>query len=165
MKFHVGDTVMHWRHGLGEITALEERTLVGKSQLCYVVKVRDMDIWVPVDELLADRLRLPISATALKQLLAILSGPAQSLPDERHERKSQLSTRLADGTAAGRCHVIRDLTTREQAKSLNDDDRSTLRWASTMLVGEWAYCLGIPTGQAEQDLSLLLKPRSQAAEL
>lgn len=157
MKFHVGDAVMHWRHGLGQITALEERNMVGKNQLCYVVKVRDMDIWVPADELLADRLRAPISASALKQLFAILSGPAQSLPDERHERKSQLSTRLADGSAVSRCHVIRDLTAREQAKSLNDDDRTTLKWARSMLLGEWAHCLGIPPAQAEEDLGRLLK--------
>lgn len=162
MKFHVGDTVMHWRHGLGEITAFEERKMAGKSQLCYVVKIRDMDIWVPADELLADRLRLPASAATFRQLFGILGGPAQKLPDERHERKSQLSTRLAEGTAAARCHVVRDLTTREGAKPLNEDDRTTLKWARTMLLGEWAFSLGIPPEQAEAELNRLLKQPAAA---
>lgn len=158
MKFQVGDTVMHWRHGLGQIIDLEELSVMGKSQLCYVVQIRDLSIWVPADALLQDRLRVPVSAAAFKKLFGILSGPAESLPEERHERKSRLSTRLADGTAASRCQVIRDLTTRSVAKSLNDDDRSTLQRARSMLVAEWGYSLQIPPAQAEDELSRLLKP-------
>ncbi|MGE5251080.1 MAG: CarD family transcriptional regulator [Bacteroidota bacterium] len=157
MKFQVGDTVMHWRHGLGQITGLEERDMLGKVQLCYVVKMRDLSIWVPVDELLEERLRRPTPAAAFKKLFGILSGPAESLPEERRERKSRLSTKLAAGTAAARCQVIRDLTTRADQKSLNEDDRSTLQWARTMLLAEWGYCLQVPPTQAEDELSRLLK--------
>ena len=33
MDFHVGDPVMHWTYGLGQITQLEERAVSGKNTL------------------------------------------------------------------------------------------------------------------------------------
>jgi RNA polymerase-interacting CarD/CdnL/TRCF family regulator len=158
MDLHVGDTVMHWSHGLGQITGIEERKLIGESQMYYAVKIQDIMVWVPADARLATRLRLPTTAPAFKKLLGILRGPAGDLPDERHERKSQLRAQMAGGTPASMCHVIRDLTALEERKSLNDDDKSTLRRARTMLLGEWEYALKIPLAQAEADLQQILNP-------
>src|SRR5512140_1029455 len=127
MTFQVGDTVMHWNHGLGRITGMEEREVMGESQLYYVVKIQDLNVWVPADSLLASRLRMPTSAPAFKKLFAILGGPADTLPGDRHERKSHLHTKMTGGNAESICHVIRDLTALEETKPLNDDDKSTLR--------------------------------------
>jgi CarD family transcriptional regulator len=157
MKFQVGDTIMHWSHGLGHITGLEEREVMGESQLYYVVQMQDFNVWVPADKMLAGRLRPPTPAPAFKKLLAILSGPAEVLPDDRHERKSLLRARMSGGTAESICHVIRDLAGRQEVKTLNDDDMSTMKRASGMLLGEWVYSLKIPPTQAEDDLHRLLK--------
>ena len=163
MKFQVGDTVMHWNHGLGQIMGLEKREVMGESQLYYVVQIRDFNVWVPADKMLADRMRSPTPAAAFKKLLTILTGPAEILPDDRHERKSQLRARMADGSAAAMCHVIRDLSARQDGKSLNDDDASTLKRASSMLLGEWEYSLKISPTQAEEELHRLLKRSSARA--
>ena len=157
MNFQAGDTVMHWSHGLGQITGEEERSVNGENKLYYVVKIQDFKVWVPEDELLAGRLRLPTSAAAFRRLFAILSGAAQMLPDDRHERKTQLHSRMATGNAESICHVIRDLSTLEQKKTLNDDDKSTLTRARKMLLGEWEYSLKLLPAQAEDDLSQLLQ--------
>ncbi len=157
MKFQVGDTIMHWSHGLGQITGLEEREVMGETQLYYVVQIQDLNVWVPADKMLAGRMRPPASAAAFKRLLAILSGPADTLPDDRHERKTLLRARMADGNAASMCHVIRDLSSREEKKTLNDDDVSTLKRACSMLLGEWVYALKVPMPQAEDELHRLLK--------
>ena len=37
MKFHEGDTVMHWTYGLGQILGVEERDLFGSKKLYYAV--------------------------------------------------------------------------------------------------------------------------------
>jgi CarD family transcriptional regulator len=134
MNFKVGDIVMHWNHGLGQIMALEERRVMGESQLYYAVQTQDINIWVPADAMLAARLRLPTSAQAFAQLHA----------------------KMTDGQATSRCHVIRDLTTLEEEKSLNEDDRSILKRARTMLLREWGYSLKVPLAQAEDELQELL---------
>lgn len=156
MNFHVGDIVVHWSYGLGQIVGLEERAVTGENQLYYVVKIQDLSVWVPADSRLASRLRWPTSPQAFKKLFDILRGPAGTLSGDRRERKSQLQTKMAAGKAKAICQVIRDLTTLEQEKSLNYDDKSTLKRASTLLLGEWGYSLEMPPAQAQADLYHLL---------
>src|SRR5512143_1531454 len=114
MGFQVGDTVVHWTYGLGEITGQEERALMGESQLYFVVRVQDMNVWVPADQQLASRLRRPTTAKEFKKLFAILRGPTGALSEDRRERKSQLRAKIAGGAAEAICQVIRDLTTLQQ---------------------------------------------------
>jgi RNA polymerase-interacting CarD/CdnL/TRCF family regulator len=156
MNFHVGDTVVHWSFGLGQIISLEERGVSGKSQLYYEVKIQNFSVWVPADSRLASRLRSPTSARAFKQLFAILGGPAGAMSADRRERKLQLHTRMADGKAKAICQVIRDLTTLEQVKPLNYDDKSILKQARSLLVGEWGYSLEMLPAQVEAGLYHLL---------
>lgn len=156
MSFQVGDTVIHWNHGLGQITGVEEQQVMGKSQLYYEVKIQTLSIWVPADKLLESRLRAPTPAPAFQRLFAILSGPAETLPGDRRERKSQLHTRMVDGKAEGICHVVRDLSALEGKKPLNYEDKATLKWARTMLLGEWGYSLRVTPAQAEDSLHALL---------
>ena len=65
---------------------------------------------------------------------------------------------MTDGKATSWCHVIRDLTTLQSEKALNEDDRSTLKRARAMLVREWGYSLKVPVAQAEDELQQLLTP-------
>ncbi len=160
MDFQVGDTVMHWSYGLGQIIAKEERRVNEQNKLYYVVKIQELSVWVPVDAMLAGRLRRPTSASAFQRLFAILSGPSQSLPDDRRERRSSLHARMAGGDAESICHVIRDLSALRKAKALNDDDNATLKRARSLLLGEWGYSLKIPPGQAEDGLGQLLEQPS-----
>lgn len=163
MEFQAGDAVMHWNHGLGQVMGVEEQEVMGASQLYYVVKFETLTIWVPANKLLATRLRQPTPAPAFQRLFAILSGPAQTLPGDRRERKSQLHTRMGDGNAESICHVIRDLSTLEQVKPLNTEDRAVLKWARTMLLGEWGYSLRVTLAQAEDSLSALLRQPALSA--
>ena len=159
MSFQVGDTVFHWSYGLGQIIGLEERAVTGENQLYYAVQIQDFSVWVPADGRIASRLRLPTTARAFKKLFAILGGPAGPLSTDRRERKTELHTKMAGGQAEAICQVIRDLTSLEKGKSLNYDDKSTLKRARTLLLGEWGYSLGAPPAQAEADLFQLLSPR------
>jgi RNA polymerase-interacting CarD/CdnL/TRCF family regulator len=160
MEFHIGDPVMHWTYGLGQVVGLEERALSGQKTLYYAVKVRDLTIWVPADNNLEIRLRPPTSPAGFKRLFAILSSSGEPLPDDRQERKTWLVEQLKDGQAESLCRVIRDLFTYRQAKSLNENDQSLLKRAQNALLGEWGFSLSIPTMQAESDLYRLLKAES-----
>jgi RNA polymerase-interacting CarD/CdnL/TRCF family regulator len=45
MSFQVGDQVIHWVHGLGEIIQLDEKVLSGNTGQYYVVQIRDLKLW------------------------------------------------------------------------------------------------------------------------
>ncbi len=160
MKFQVGDMVMHWNYGLGQITGMEERLVTGKSQLYYVLSIRDLSVWVPADQSAGGRMRAPTSAGSFKKLLAVLRGAAEELADDRRERKAQLHTTMSEGTAESICRVLRDLTKRQLKRPLNDDDRATFERARGLLLGEWAYALHVAPAQAEHDLHNILKPKA-----
>ena len=158
MNFHIGDTVMHWTYGIGQIVNLEERALAGSKTIYYVVQVRDMTVWVPADGKLRSRLRSPTSKPRFQRLLEILSSPSESLPEDRLERKNRLQELLQDGRPESLCQVVRDLSAyqKQQTRPMNDNDQMILKQSRKTLLGEWGYVLSITQAQAEHELHRLL---------
>ena len=163
MDFHVGDSVMHWTYGLGQIVGLEERILSEQKTLYYAVKVRDLTIWVPADDNLENRLRAPTTPAGFKQLFTILTSSSEPLPDDRQERRLLLREQLKDGRAESLCRVIRDLFAFQQARSLNENDQNLLKRTREALLGEWGFALSIPPMKAESELHRLLTSKAVGA--
>ena len=156
MIFQVGDQVVHWNHGLGEIIQIDEKRLNGRTLQYYVLKTRDLTIWVPVSEAGDNRLRLPTPPGDFEALFAILSSPAQPLSDDRSTRKTQLSDQLKDGKLASVCRALRDLTFHLRTKKINEDDKAVMERAQNFLLNEWALSLSVSVAQAKKQLQHLL---------
>ena len=156
MNFNKGDSVMHWTHGLGEIVQLEERTLAGEKILYYAIQIGDMTIWVPADDMVETRLRLPTNANEFKRLMGILSGAGERLPSDRLERKRLLLEWLKDGRTESLFRVIRSLSTHRYLHPLNGNDEALLKRSRKVLLGEWCFSMSIPLAQAENELQHLL---------
>lgn len=156
MNFHEGDAVMHWTYGLGQIVRLEERDLSGSKTLYYAVQIRDLTVWVPADNKLGSRLRSPTSKSGFKQLLAILSSPGESLPEDRQERRTRLLELLRDGRTESLCRIISGLSAYRKIKPLNDSDQSIMKQSQSALLGEWGFVLSVTPAQAELELHRLL---------
>ena len=152
MKFHEGDTVMHWSYGLGQILRLEERDLSGLKTLYYEVRIRDLTVWVPSDSELEHRLRPPTAKTGFDELFAILSNPGEPLPDDRQERRSRLLEYLQDGSTQSLCRIISGLHAYRKLHSLNENDQTILKQSRNALLGEWEFVLSITPAQAEHEL-------------
>jgi CarD family transcriptional regulator len=156
MDFHVGDPVMHWTCGFGHVVGIEERVLADQKTLYYEVKVNDLSVWVPADDKLEFRLRVPTTADEFENLFHILTGTGEPLPDNRQERKIQLVERLKDGKANSLCRVIRDLTSFQKVHSLNETDQNLMRRTREALLSEWGYALSISIFDAEVKLRHML---------
>jgi RNA polymerase-interacting CarD/CdnL/TRCF family regulator len=156
MKFHEGDTVMHWTYGLGQILGLEERDLFGSKNLYYAVRVHDLTIWVPSDSELQHRLRAPTTKAGFQELLAILSNPGEPLPDDRRERRARLLETIGESSTQSLCRIISGLHAYQKIRPLNDSDKSILKQSRSALLGEWEYVHSITAAQAEHELSHLL---------
>lgn len=156
MDIHVGDTVIHWTYGLGQVQKVEERTLFDHNVQYYMIQVTDLTIWVPADNQLENRLRFPTTKAGVKHLASILSGPGEPLPENSFERMKKLLALLKDGRAESLCQVIRDLTAHQHVHSLNENDRALLKRLQRILLEEWSYALSVSPAQAESDLHQLL---------
>lgn len=164
MNFHNGDSVMHWTHGLGKVVRLEAMTLSGEEILYYAVQVGDSTVWVPADDKLESRLRLPTDAAEFKRLMDILAHPGEPLPANSYERKKLLWVWLRDGRVETLFRVIRSLTTYRHFHLLNEDDQAFLKRSRNALLGEWSFTMAIPLAQAEHELQHLLASRSSQRE-
>jgi len=156
MDFQVGDKVVHWVYGPGEIINLEEKVLSGHTSLYYVVQVNDLTLWVPSDENGRRSIRFPTPASEFEDLFILLRSPGEPLSKDRLERKLDLSQRMKDGSLESICRVIRDLNYFRQTQKLSDSDTATLDRAQKFLLSEWRISLSIPVAQAEKELKRLL---------
>ena len=157
MSFKVGDTVVHRAYGPGTITGMEEKTLSGEAQLYYVVQIKDMTLWVPVEENGdGGSLRVPTPAVEYQKLFDILKSDGRPLSTDRLERKNQLQGNMRSGSLEGICRVIRDLNTVNRVKKLNENDSALFQRAQTLLLSEWSISLSVPLPVAEHELNSLL---------
>jgi len=156
MKFSVGDKVVHWAHGPGEVIQVEEKSLSGQAVWYYAVKVKDLVIWVPVSGSESPGLRPPTPADEFSHLYSILSGPAEPVLDDRLQRKTQISERLRDGRLESICRVIRDLSNYGHQKKLSESDALLLERARRFLLEEGRLSLSTPPERAQKELEKLL---------
>lgn len=156
LAFHVGDQVIHCTHGLGEIIQLDEKELFGHNDKYYVVKIRDLTVWVPISEMGERCLRPLTPAGDFERLFGILSSPGVPLSLDRLERKNQLMEQLKDGTLESVCRVVRDLAFHRRMKKTNENDVAVMARARSFLLDEWSVVLSIPIHQAENKLRDLL---------
>lgn len=156
MEFQVGDRVVHWAYGLGEIVQLDEKKLSGQVLQYYVVRIADLKLWVPVENAGPGSLRLPTAVGEFETLFTILRSAEEPLPEDRMERKRQLGEQMRTRSSASICRVIRDLTFFGRRKKLSENDQEILGRARGFLLEEWMVSLSISLGQAQRDLDELL---------
>ena len=99
MDFKVGDQVIHWAYGPGEITQLDEKMVSGRLETYYIVQMNAMTLYVPVADTGARSLRLPTPPSSFQELFEILKVPGEPLPEDRMERKNLLTERLRGRSA------------------------------------------------------------------
>jgi RNA polymerase-interacting CarD/CdnL/TRCF family regulator len=157
MDFREGDPVIHWMYGLGRVLRVEQKDLSGGACLYYVVQIKDMTVWVPVDEELKHRLRPPTPKSRFSELLDILTGESQPLPIDRFDRKAHLQAELKEASAQANCRLIRDLTALQEIHALNDHDLLILNRTRASLLGEWTCSRGVSLPQAESELGKLVE--------
>jgi RNA polymerase-interacting CarD/CdnL/TRCF family regulator len=156
MTFHIGDKVIHWTYGLGEIVGIEEKTISDSPIKCYVVRVGNMTIWIPIDELQQRSLRVPTPPEEFTKLFDILTGPGEITLTDRVVRRNQLMAQLKDGQLDSICRVVRDLTIFKRSTKLSDQEKTILERASHSLLAEWSYSMGLSLSQAEEAMSNML---------
>ncbi len=158
MGFQIGDKVIHWVYGLGEIIQMDVKNIHEHPTPCFVVRIRDLSIWVTADDKGASNLRRPTPPGNFDEIFAVFHSPAEPLPNDRFERKKQLGERMRGGNLVSISTVVRDLTYHRGVVNLNYDDKSTLQRAKSFLLDEWSCSLSVPMAEANTELVHLLAP-------
>jgi RNA polymerase-interacting CarD/CdnL/TRCF family regulator len=156
MSFQIGDKVIHAVQGFGEIINIESKEVSGITSEYYVVKTRDLLLWIPMTTQLKESLRLPTSKNNFGNLLDILRSHNLPFSKNRNERKLQIHNMLTSGATESICGLIRDLSFYRKNQKLNDTDTYIYKSAVGKLIDEWKYSMSISQAQAIGELNILL---------
>lgn len=156
MSFQPGDWVVHCTHGIGQIKSIETRSFGVQSIPYYMVQIGDLTIWVPANENLGKRLRMPVSQSEFQTLLDTLASPPESLPIDRRQPSQHLLEQLKDGSIENQCKAIRDLSAIRKHRTWSEYDRDLMRRIQKTFIAEWCHIFSIPPQDAEFELQKLL---------
>ncbi|RPI86612.1 MAG: hypothetical protein EHM41_07870 [Chloroflexi bacterium] len=156
-KYKVGDTVVHWIYGSGNIVAIEDKGLPGEPCNYYIINGSKQILWVPVDETAGSSLHLPISASDFSLLIKILRSSGEEMSNNPFIRSGQLDKQMQLPTPKDLCLVIRDLTYRAHSRKLSSSDMQILAQAQSYLLDEWERSLGTPREEARHDMEWMLR--------
>jgi CarD family transcriptional regulator len=167
--FEVGDKIVHPSHGAGIIAAIEQKEVLDEFSRYYIIELaaQDMRLMVPVR--MADEIGLRSVAgdKRSKELLKILQGDPDDLPDDFKKRQSHLSDRLREGDAVSLAEVVRDMAHRSIEKTYSPTEARLYDQARNMLGGELALAQGIEVAAALEQIEGLTvgaAKKRQAAE-
>lgn len=155
--FSQGDWVVHLVYGVGQIKAIEKKSLAGDSQKYFRVKIKDGSYWVPVEDPENSRVRPLASKEEILEALEILKEDPDPMSRNYKTRRKRIMEDALDGDLESDITLIRDLTARQYDKGLNDGDKTSLDRVKARLIKEMAVSFGIRTSEAEDQLEALLK--------
>ena len=161
MDFNVGDQVIHWTFGPGEIVGVDKKCIDNQTAQYYVFQTNELTVWVPVAEQQGS-LRYRASQNKFKKLFEILRSPGEELAEDRNLRKMQLAERMGERRLESICRVIRDLHAFSLKRKLSEQDASVLERARKFLLEEWRITFSITSGEARQQLDRLLESGSRS---
>lgn len=156
MDFQVGDKVIHSSYGMADIVDMENKEIAGKVTRFYVVRAKDLMIWIPANSGVNGSLRLPASRSEFEGLFPILRAHSEPLSANRMERKNQIHLRIKEGNSGSLCRLVRDLSFYYKSKKLNETEHTIYERAIAFLVDEWQFAMSVTLAQARRELNQLL---------
>jgi CarD family transcriptional regulator len=164
--FSVGHKVIHFAQGAGVITDKREMQITETSKCYLVIDMigSDSTLMIPADKA-EQRLRPVCKRTALRRLLTSeLADEPKKLPKDYKKRKKHIESKLKSGETKEWVEVVRDLTHRDEQKSLSTGDRKLLDRAVDLLSGELALAQGIDQEEAVSRLTSMVEHRSELVD-
>jgi CarD family transcriptional regulator len=156
MNFQIGEKVIHSSFGFAEIVDIENKSISGNKQQFYVVKTKDMLIWVPTSDNPSIKIRLPSSKKELQSCFNILRSTYSPFSTDRNIRKKTIQFKVNSGKLTSLCEIIRDLSFYKLNNKINDSEKLILEKAILVLLDEWGFVFGITPSTARSELNKLL---------
>jgi RNA polymerase-interacting CarD/CdnL/TRCF family regulator len=156
MTFKVGDTVIHPRHGLGQVTNLAVKQFVeGEKRPFYEISFPGSTLWVPFN-LTNSGIRKLTVKSEIANCRRLLKAPAAPLNNDPRLRQTVLREHLKEGTLTAHCEVVRDLAATGWHKPLSGAMAAFLKVTQDILCQEWAAVEGISLAEAASEIESLL---------
>jgi CarD family transcriptional regulator len=145
VSFKVGDNAVYPGHGVGRVTAIETKEILGNSQTFYSINILDsgMKIMVPRDNAQAVGLRPIISRDEANKVIEILKETNVKIDNQTWNRRyREYMEKIKTGSVYEIAEVLRDLFLLKVDKELSFGERKMLDTARSLLLRELTLATG-----------------------
>jgi len=149
--YEVGSKVVYPLHGVGVISSIEEKTVLGKTHSYYIIKlgISDMTVMIPVEKSEELGLRQIVSSKDVKDALKLIRGEITHIEEDWKERYQNNFEKMKKGSLLDVAEVVKNLYHRNQIKELSIMEKKLYENAFRLLVDEIAFVLNIEKEQAK----------------
>jgi CarD family transcriptional regulator len=157
--FQIGDKIFYPMHGAGVIEAIEEKEILGKKQLYYVMDIplRNMQAMIPLVKTEDLGIRQVVDSEMIEKVFTnfqpVETDPISN-PILRH--RSNIS-KMKSGDIFQEAQVICDLTRMGKKKPLGAGDKILLNDARKILISELVMVKDIEHDQAADLLDKVIE--------
>ncbi len=153
--FKIGDKAVYPAHGVGEVTAIENREICGEEQTFYVLRMlaNGMEIMIPTTNLRQAGLREIISKENVSKVFRILRKKELSVNAGiwNHRHREYLE-KIKTGSAFEVAEVLRDLYLHKNKKDLSFCELKLLDTVRSLLIKELAIAKNCEEVTVEDEL-------------
>jgi CarD family transcriptional regulator len=140
-NFRVGDKAVHPSHGVGEVTAIEQREIGGVRAMFYVLRILDnaMKVMVPTTAATQVGLRGIMSDKEANGILLTMKAREVAVDVQPWSRRFRVYTEMIkSGSPTEIAKVLRDMNRLKFDKDLSFGERRLLDQARSLLLKELA---------------------------
>ena len=154
--FNIVDKAVYPAHGVGVVSAIEDREVSGSNQTFYILKIfdKDMTIMIPQKNLEHVGLRTVMDDDEVSEIYKILKKkPSPSQPQSWNRRHREYMEKIKTGSPFEIAEVLRDLYLLKLEKDLSFGERKVFDTAKELLVKE----LSVVQEEGEESIEAQLK--------
>lgn len=156
--FQVGDKIVYPAQGGGIIENIEEKVVLGQSQLYYSINIhhRNMQVLIPIDKTEQLGIRPIVDSQKLDDVLTNFHDGETDTSGNDNQRDRRNLIKIKSGDICEGAEVIRDLVRFNSKKKLGTTKKNMLDNARQILISEVVLVKGIPQEQAAELLDRVI---------
>ncbi len=157
-KFKVGDYVVYPIHGVGEVTEVGKKLILGKKMDCYIMEIQGskMKVSIPVGRAIDVGIRSIIDKKEIKKVLTLLKKDEIDTEEDWKVRYQNNMNKIKSGSIFEVADVCRNLYKRAYGKELSIMERKLYESAYNLVKMEIALSKGVPQEEAGNIVSDVL---------
>lgn len=158
ISFDVGDNAVYPGHGVGQVTAIETKEILGSKQTFYTIKIIEsgMKIMVPRNNAASVGLRPIISKLEAARVLDILRDTDVKVDNQTWNRRyREYMEKIKTGSVFEIAEVLRDLFVLKVDKDLSFGERKMLDTARNLLLKELTLATSTEELKKEDEIAAI----------
>ncbi len=153
--FNVGELAVYPGHGVGEITAIEQREVCDETQNFYIMVILDSNItiMIPKNNTTNVGLRALVNAEQINEVYTTLKKRKIKLSHQTwNKRYKQFHDKIKRGSLFEVAEVFRDLNLISINKELSFGERKMMETAKHLIISELALARNLSEAEIDQEI-------------